>query len=267
MRVLRRDPDDRFDSAADLRAALLDTGVAPAAHRVPASTPHEVDLDEPTEEHESFGRSERKWLLPALFIALVASALTVAGLLLHGTTVQDEPEGSDGTTSSAPAAAGELALRDAVAHDPVGGDGENDTDAPKAVDRDESTAWRTESYDAPTFFGAKTGVGLGALLEGRSRVDRIRLSGSTTGWSGELFVLDTDSLDGVDPDALTPVATVTDVRDAVEVDLTDADHEDRTGRIVLVWITDLGDPGSGTGGRHRVELAEVRADGVRVDGG
>src|SRR5690606_28091761 len=56
MRVLSRRADDRFDSAADLRAALLDTGVQPMPPS-PASLDVEID-DDPTAETESFARSE-----------------------------------------------------------------------------------------------------------------------------------------------------------------------------------------------------------------
>ena len=59
-----------------------------------------TSVEEPTAENPSFTRSERGWLLPALFILLVASALTVAGLLVHGTRVEDGP-GTTSTTSSA----------------------------------------------------------------------------------------------------------------------------------------------------------------------
>ena len=39
-----------------------------------------------------FGRSERRWLFPALFILLIGAALVVAGLLLRETTdPSDDP--------------------------------------------------------------------------------------------------------------------------------------------------------------------------------
>ena len=71
-----------------------------------------------------------------------------------------------------------------------GATGENDSMAARSVDGDELSAWRTETYDQPDFFGDKTGVGLVVELEQRSRVDSLRISGSTNGWSGQVFVMD-----------------------------------------------------------------------------
>jgi eukaryotic-like serine/threonine-protein kinase len=262
MRVLARDPDGRFESAAGLRAALLDTGVAPTPPRV---DPRELDA-EPPAGTESFSRSERGWLLPALFIALVASSLTVAGLLLRGTAFDTGITGPTTTTAVAAAPPGPLRIVEAIPHDPRGRGqpGENDDLAPLAVDGDAGTAWRTESYDTRTFFGSKTGVGLGVALQDRSVVDRLRVTGSTNGWSGSIVVIDAPELGDIDPDELDPVATITDVRGPLDLDLSAAAAANRTGRVVLVWITDLGEP---DGERHRVELSEVAVEGTGAGGG
>ena len=47
-------------------------------------------------------------------------------------------------------------------------------------------------------------------------------------------------------------------------DLGDLPASDRTGSVVLVWITDLGD--AVEGGRHRVEIAEVTVSGSATGG-
>jgi eukaryotic-like serine/threonine-protein kinase len=263
MRVLSREPAQRFDSAADLRAALLHTGASPQQTTV---SPR-IAIEEPAEETESFGRSERRWLLPALFIALVASALTIAGLLLRTSTVDDGASvapTTSGDTSSIEAAPPVAA----IPHDPKGrGEpGENDDLAPRAIDGDLTTSWRTESYDTPTFFGSKTGVGLAVVLDDTFTVERLRLSGSENGWSASVMVVDADSPVGLDPDELGPVAALNDVRAPVELDLGSIEPgANRTGRLVLIWITDLGDPPD-EGGRHRVEIAEVAVEGTRTGG-
>ena len=256
MRVLSRDPDQRYDAAADLRAALLQTGV-PAAPAAPAPSPE--PLDEPTAENESFARSERGWLVPALFILLIATAITVAGLLLRETAIGSDDV--DSTTTSAPPAVTEpVAFAEALTFDPQGrGEpGENDRLAPAAIDGDPTTAWRTEAYDTPDFFGSKTGVGLGLVVAAPSEAISVDLGGSTNGWAAEIYVigadeLGDDGLDGIDPDGRDPDAVIDDVRAPVSVQL--GGRELGPGDVVLVWITDLGEPDDD--GRHRVEVAEV----------
>jgi tRNA A-37 threonylcarbamoyl transferase component Bud32 len=259
MRVLSRDPDQRYDSAADLRAALLDTGLPPAAP-VPAALT-EVE-EEPTEETESFARSERGWLVPALFILLIATAITVAGLLLRETAIgSDDPTT---TTTAAVPTTEAVALGPAVPFDPQGrGEpGENDQLAAQALDGDAATAWRTEAYDTPDFFGSKTGVGLGVVVGAPTEALAVNIEGSTNGWGGRVFVLDAeqladDGLAGVDPDELKADAVLEDVRGPQRVEL--GGRELAEGDIILIWITNLGEPTEGA--RHRVEIAEVALEG------
>jgi serine/threonine-protein kinase len=267
MRVLARDPDDRYDSAADLRAALMDSGVT-ATPPGPAAAPLPEPVEAPVEEPESFARSERGWLVPALFILLIATAVTVAGLLLRETAI-----GSDETptTTIAPAPTTvSVPIDRAVPYDPQGrGEpGENDQLAPAAIDGDPSSSWRTESYDTPDFFGSKTGVGLG-LVVGAATTDAVLgIEGSTNGWTARVVVipsaeLSNGELDGIDPDDLDPVAVLEDVRAPVDVALGPVTLA--PGDVVLVWITGLGDPVDT--GRHRVELAEVGIEGTPPTGG
>jgi eukaryotic-like serine/threonine-protein kinase len=262
MRVLSREPGQRFDSAADLRAALLQTGVQARVRPMPMPAP----TDEPTIETESFSRSERRWLLPALFIALIASALTVTGLLLRSTPLSGTSDSST-TVGQAPES-GAISIIAAIPHDPRGrGDpGENDDLAPLAIDGDDSTAWRTESYDTPTFFGSKTGVGLALVLSGSHTIDRLRIEGSGNSWSASIYLLEADTPEGADPEGLEPAATLTGVSGPVDLDLSEAPPATRTGRAVLVWITDLGVPLT-DGGRHRVEIAEASLTGIRTGEG
>ncbi len=116
LRTLQREPDDRFDSAADLRAALMDTGVRPPVP--PPVVLAEVDV-EPYDDEPSFARSQRGWLFPALFILLVATAVTVAGLLVRETTLDDGGP-SDTTTTSTVAPVVGVTIADAVPYDPQG---------------------------------------------------------------------------------------------------------------------------------------------------
>jgi serine/threonine-protein kinase len=256
MHALERDPERRFESAAAFRAALLDARAA----SIPARRSEIEVIDErPAEPAPSFGRSERRWLLPALLILLIGTAVTVAGLLLRDARQDAEPEPTTTTAAAAPAP-GPVPVAAALTHDPQGeGEaGENDELAADAADGDTGTAWRTEAYEEPTFFGAKTGVGVAVRLQQPTDVTGVTIESSENGWSGTLHVVDADSLEGFDPGAVSPAATLDDVRDRVEVPI-----DARPGRIVLLWITDLGDD---DGGRHRVEIAEMSATGVPAGG-
>jgi len=264
MRVLSRDPDERYDSAADLRAALLDTGMPPLST---TPTPPADTEDEPTAQNQSFARSERSWLVPTLFILLIATAITVAGLLLRETTIgsEDPPAASVPTEPSSRL----IPFSDVIAVDPQGrGEpGENDQLAASALDGDPATGWRTESYDSPDFFGSKTGVGLALIVGEPTQAIAMAVDGSTNGWSAQLYVLDqaqipAEGLSALDPDELNPVAVLEDVRGPVRVAL--GGREIAEDDVILVWITNLGEPVDGD--RHRVEINEVALEGRSAGG-
>lgn len=253
MRALARNPDDRFDSAADLRAALLDTGVTPP--RQPAAPRPSAEPAAVVEE--SFSKSERSWLYPALFILLVGAALATAGLLAHESSRAARPDSTPSTTSSPPIAPPRV--QSAQAFDPQGDGKENNQLAVLAVDGDASTAWRTEGYNPPGFTGDKKGVGLLLKLSDRTEIDSITVEGSQNGWSAKVFVLDPDPPELPDPERLTAVGEFTDVRGKSTLTL-DGPSEERTGATVLIWIDRLGEPAAD--GKFRVEISNVSITGV-----
>lgn len=247
MRALQRDPDDRFADAAEFRAALLETPV-------PAPTPAVAALGpEPSQEvaaeHDGFGRSERRWLVPALGILMVGAALVVAGALLRQNT--DNRVTPPSTLPPTPTQTG---FAGATAFDPagLGEPGENDSLAPAAIDGDHSTAWRTEQYETPDFFPGKDGVGLVLPLTSTSLLDQLTIDSSPNGWSGDIHLL----ADGAEPDpSAPPAATLTDVRGRLEVPLGGARAD-----AVFIWITNLGDGD----GAHGVEIFEVAVEGTAL---
>lgn len=252
MRSLERDPDQRFRNAAEFRSALVRPDLPVP---VTAAGPPRTEVAEPAPpEPPTFGRSERRWLMPAFMILLFAVAVIVAGLLLR------DSRSTTTTTSTTTVAPGPVAVRSTTSYDPQGSGapGENDSLSGRATDGDEHTAWRTESYDQPGFFGSKHGVGLVLGLAERSTLDSLRVDGSTNGWSGEVYVLDGPP-GPAGLGAITPAATLTDVRGRVTAELHGA-----TGSTVVVWITNLGDPAED--GRHRVEISELVPVGVRSPG-
>jgi hypothetical protein len=219
---------------------------------------YEPELDAYDDE-TTFSRSERSWLLRALLIILVGAAITVAGLLLRETQ-QPSDSGGDATATPATSESSQLAVARVSTFDPQGSGarGENDAQASNVADGNGSTAWSTEQYDQADFFGKKTGVGVGLVLESRSQVDQVRIASSENGWSGAVYVIDAESTDRIDLGALEPAARVEDVQGTITVDTGGA-----TGRIVLLWITNLGDP---SGDRHRVEVTALEASGSPAPG-
>lgn len=259
MRALERDPADRFSSTADLRAALLNAPVPATTGRV---VTHE-DTGELPAPPPTFSRAERNWLYPALFLVLIAGALTTIGLLWNQGT-----SGEGGrTTVTSPTATTAVSERvevvGAASFDPEGDGEENDGSVANVLDDQESTAWRTEGYEPPGFSGGKTGVGLSLDLGARTTtVDRLTITGSSNGWSARVFVTDSRSLDDVDRSDGHEVGVIENFDGSATVELSGSAAQ-RTGSRVLVWITDLGSPADD--GRYRVEVNTVQVFGHQAD--
>lgn len=249
MEALRRDPNDRFADAAAFRAALesLAGDSDPQAFAQPFPEP-QVQA-EPVPQQPGFGRSERKWLVPALGILMIGAALVVAGLLVRQST---DPRVTPPSTLAPLPDGPQFAA--VATYDPsgTGQPGENDDLAPSVIDGDPNTVWRTEQYDVPNFFDGKDGVGLVLSLAGPAVLDRLLIESSDNGWSGEVHLLQAGN--PPDPDA-PPAATLTDVREPLSIPLSSTRAD-----AVLLWITDLGDGN----GAHRVEIGEVGVEGTAV---
>lgn len=275
MRCLARSPDDRFASAAELRAALqaADLGApepvsyadntAITTRTPPAGTPVAAGgaaaaagktagagaaagtaTPAPTEGGgAAFVRRERSFLLPALIVILVAGALAVAGVLI-GNTLADRGiiGGSDtpGTTAAPASTAGPLAVTAAIPFDPEGDGAENDDAAPRVLDDDPGTEWVTETYSAPAtqFGGLKDGLGLALTLDQAAALGELSVTFSTPGWTADVYV-------AAEPAAELagwgePVAT----GQAFGEGDTTVDLGGATGGAVLIWITALPDTGN-----------------------
>lgn len=283
MRALARQRDDRFASAADLRTALLGALRAPPddpttfttgpyaggsgsyadppgtqVGRAPQHT--SAGAPSPAAQAPTFAQSERRWLVPALFVVLVAAALGLAGVLLGQTGLgrdllerarsavgieDDEP-----TDDSVPG--GPLVLVAATDFDPegTGSPGENPEDTANVLDGDPATTWRTEGYNAADFGGSKSGVGLYVAVDGGPLpLEELVVSSASEGWAASVFVAD-DPADF--DDRSEPVATAAGISGDGRFDLYGTE-----GRYVLVWITHLGAGGD----RSRVEISELTVTG------
>jgi eukaryotic-like serine/threonine-protein kinase len=275
LRCLEPDPADRFQHADDLRAALLEPGVlrvdddltvietprastddlthawraalatAPTADAevgtpLPAPSPAGVGFMDPGPEPPP---RHGVWLRPVLGVALVVTALVVAFLLVDHTSLghrlfggSDQPTATSSPATSAPAAT-VLTPTGVNSFDPEGSGtpGENDGQLPLAVDGNPATGWSTESYSDRHFGNLKQGVGISLTLAQAQRLSRLVVTSPTQGWSGEVFVSDADTR----PTSLSGWGAPVSRHDNIDGSAT-FDLHGRSGRQVLVWITDLG---------------------------
>jgi serine/threonine-protein kinase len=251
-KALQRDPDRRFGSASEMRAALLvpsdradakptrdDTVVAhdattwgPPPPRPPQAplAPTGPVATAPTAAEPSPRPARRyDWVLPSLLVLLVGASIGLAIALVARTQANDQPSnGAAGSTSPATIAA-------IASFDPFGTGGEHDYELRNAIDGNPSTAWRSEGYSTRDFGGIKSGVGLVLALEGPADLQGLTASSPTSGWSAAVYVADApaDTLEGWGE----PVVA----REGIDGDAA-FDIDGASGRAVLLWFTQLGEP-------------------------
>ena len=229
-RALEKDPADRFPTmqelAAELRGSVDDAG-SPDLDAT-FITPSPV-LRESAPHH---ARARRPRWPVYLLLGLLAAAVIVGGVLTLG--------GSKGTPggSASGGAGGALPLHGVGAYDPVGGDGEHDSEAPNATDRKPSTFWQTEHYRS----GLRK-AGVGVVLDAGSAVaaKSVTVTSDTPGFTATILAgaSPTGPFAGDAPSQQVG-ATAT---------FTLLGH---SARYYVVWITDLGANAS-------VHVNEVRA--------
>jgi hypothetical protein len=238
-RALERRPDDRYPGMVELRTALA--GADLQARGLPDAVDGTRVLTTPPDAR--FVESERRWLVPAVFVVIVGVSLTIAALLIGQSDAGQEVfrrardavasrESSPSTTVTPPATANPIVA--ATAFDPPPGDGaEHDSDLPLLFDGDPATDWDTEGYNDRTF-GTKPGVGVVITLANEHPLDALVVRSPTIGWSASVHLAGTHatSLDAWGP----AVATA----NGVDGDATFALDGARATHALL-WITDLGE--------------------------
>lgn len=258
-RAMARDPDDRYPGMVELRVALASADLSASAPvAVDPWVDHTAVLRRP--ERSGFVESERRWLIPAVFVAVVAVSLTVAAVLIGksetGQQIVRRAREAVGAadpapSSTAPPASRVLGVAGAASFDPPPGDGtEHDGELARLVDGDPATTWSTEGYDRRDF-GIKPGVGVYVDIGVEHEIDTVAISSPTNGWAASVHVASAPAatLDGWGP----PVAQ----RSGLAAGDTSFDLAGATGRYVLVWITDLGE-----GTPARVEIGELTVTGA-----
>ena len=255
LRAMARDPADRYDSAADLRAALLAAGASPAADvdaevgatsltvapTIPPPPQPGAPAAPPPPPKPSFRQTERSWLVPTVILVVIALALGIAGVLFGRSGAGDFIGGVRDAISGTEDPV-QIELTQAKDFDPFGDGAESTSQVGAAIDSDPQTAWTTESYDNRDITALKPGVGLVLSAEQRGELDKLVLTSPTNDWSASFYVADSDP--GSFEAWGEPVKTLEgiDAGNAVEVDLGGT-----SGGAVLIWITNQGD---GSGGRE-----------------
>ena len=252
LRAMAKAPEARYQTAGELQTALLSvdlgaqdaTNVVVAPAPVPPSRPPRSDHTPPRGVPPSFAESERKWMVPTIAIVAVALTLGVVGVLFaRSDTGQSLID--DLTTQEEPARP--IPTPTPLAFDPPPGSGvEHDDELPFLVDGDPATRWTTETYSRPDLGGLKPGVGVILQLAGQHKLDELRVTSASRGWTAEVLVADTAK-----PNRQAwgePVATKSGIGDGS----TTFDLKGRTGGAVLLWITNLGQ------GNTSVGIGELR---------
>jgi serine/threonine-protein kinase len=226
--ALAKAPGDRYESAADMRAALAAIDLRDDDAVVMATR----DPTPPDGVAPSFAQTERSWLIPVVVILLVALALGTVGVLFaRSQEVRDfldpsrEPSPPPQTVEAEPVRA--------AAFDPLGDRTEHDAEAGNVIDGDPATSWRTETYANRRLGNRKPGVGMVVELDAAHELARLEIASETRGYAVEIFVAEAPR------PTLEGWGAAVDRRENIEGDAT-FDLEGRRGRAVLVWITDLG---------------------------
>lgn len=271
-RLLARDPEQRWTTAIEVRTALaaltrsdhtdhaavatdatqaLSTASTPVADTGGVAPPIGPDLvhreapDLDDEADDTFLRSERGWLVPAMIVLVLAGALVLAGILFTGQGNligggETSDETSDSTDSTIPITPtnsfGEPTIAGLSTLDAVdrGGDGEeNDQLLPLAIDGDNDTAWRSDTYIRSGFAGLKPGVGVIVDLGGGAVVEQLELETNTDDWAVSIYI-------GSDfsgpPDSWGAPIGGGDGLDGRE----SFSFDDARGTHLLIWITEPG---------------------------
>jgi serine/threonine protein kinase len=232
MRALSRRPAGRFASAPDMRAALLATRLDVAADHTITAAPI-IEPGAPTPAVPAMTRRRNRSGI-AVTIVIVAVLVLVA-LLIANTEAGRRLLSDAPATTTTPASARAIAVTSAHSFDPSDHNGglENEADAQNAIDGNDATAWRTESYSTHAFGNLKDGVGLTITLARTESIRSISITSPSTGWAVAVYVAETPRTTLASWGS--PVATATAIHGQVLLDLHGA-----TGDSVLVWITDLG---------------------------
>lgn len=146
-------------------------------------------------------------------------------------------------------------IAEVTAFDPQVGGEENNDAAPLAFDGDGETKWTTETYRFAPLSNLKDGVGLVVGLESEAQVDEVELITNSRNWSVEIYV--GDDFGPVDNPDFAPADFGTRAGAVTDGEgSVTIDLVNAEGSAVLIWIIDTGITGDDE--KVRFELFEAR---------
>ena len=192
---------------------------------------------------------------PVSLLAVIA--LFAVGAVIVALAVREVPErvqrgtGAGKVAKPTPAGTKIVSVGGASAHayDPLGDDEEHSDEASRTVDRDDGTAWTTESYEAGIEGAGKEGVGL--YVDAKPKVEAVEMQIKTPkpGWKATIYAAPPGSVPKTVPEGWTKVGggTVTSKDKSFKLDTGGVAY-----RYYLVWITKLADEA------QSAEISEIR---------
>jgi hypothetical protein len=268
-RCLERDPEARFQNAAELAAALdaAAGGGAPLAPLRPVAAsvprraasvesspgvPHAPTTVEPRpaatdpggprpEIQRASPRRRRRWagVVPVALLVLVLLGV-VGYLVVTGDSGNGNGKGAAaGNTDTPPR------IVSAQDFDPFGDDHvEHHELVGNVFDKNPNTFWMTSQYDNATM--DKPGVGIYVQLASPTKVTTVDVDTKESGWNGAIYAADSP---GATLSAWgQPLAQQTNLGTHTRFTLSPA----KTARVVLLWITRLPDQTP-----HQLQVGEI----------
>jgi hypothetical protein len=235
MKALARDPNERFQTAEEMSAALERVAPDQGGTR---SRPRKGVPPVEVRPHRPFLRS---WFAIPLILTIVAALTVGAFLLLEGFATQEGPRRGE----VVPPPAG-LDIVGAYSYDPGGTGGEHDDSLAAAIDGNAATFWPTEGYNTPDLGGIKDGVGLVLELQDQAQVGGVHILTDLPGWEFAVYA-------GSAPDTLDLTAPLGNTAMVAQENGTYGIQPTET-RYVLIWITNLVEADDG---KYRALVNEV----------
>jgi serine/threonine-protein kinase len=251
MKAMAREPERRFQNAAELRDALQATRAAIPRHVDPditevSSRPTPLATPAPPPRNVPVGaaadtiappyvHSGRRWGPVLAAFLLMICAVVVAAVLITRTENGGTSASGDGEGGGTTVALGPVAVSSAKPFDPFGDKTEDDEDAPKTFDGNTATYWHTEYYQDRKFSSSPTKKGVGLILstDRVAKLGQLTVSSPTQDWAAQVYVSDTTH------DTLADWGEPVDQKAGIDGTAT-FDLHGGPGKFVLLWITDLG---------------------------